>query len=163
LIQGTDPVLGSDIRFLQAQASAKLIHPFGKARTILRAEIGRLYVSDFNELPASLRFFTGGDKTVRGYDYNSLGPKDETGQIIGGRNLLIGSAEIDYRILPKWGAAVFYDIGGAFDRFEDRLNQSAGIGARWYSPVGPIRADIAYSLTEPGIILRLHINMGPDL
>jgi translocation and assembly module TamA len=164
LIQGTDPVLGSDTRLLQGEVGGKLILPVGpKGRLLLRTQGGGLTTRDFDKIPASIRYFTGGDQTVRGYSYNSLGPRDATGEVVGGHYLLIGSAEIDHRIGEKLGAAVFYDIGNAFDNINERFNQSVGIGARWYSPVGPIRVDLAYALTATAVVFRVHINMGPDL
>jgi len=164
LIQGTDPVIGSDTRLLQGQVGGKLVLPIGpKARLLLRSEAGGLTTRDFDKIPASIRYFTGGDQTVRGYSYNSIGPRDSTGQVVGGHYLLIGSAESDYRITEKIGAAVFYDIGNAFDNISERFSQSVGIGGRWLSPVGPIRVDFAYAMNRPGISFRLHVNMGPDL
>ena len=118
---------------------------------------------EFEKIPASLRYFTGGDQTVRGYAFNSLGPRNSKNQVAGGHYLLIGSAEVDHRIGEKLGAAVFYDIGNAFDNINERFNQGVGIGARWYSPVGPIRVDLAYALSASGIVFRIHVNMGPDL
>jgi translocation and assembly module TamA len=164
LIQGTDPVIGSDTRLFQGQVGGKLILPLGpKGRLLLRTDAGGLTTPDFDKIPASIRYFTGGDQTVRGYAYNSLGPKDSNGEVVGGHYLLIGSAEADYRIGQKLGAAVFYDIGDAFDNIDEQFSQSVGIGGRWYSPVGPIRVDFAYAMTRPGISFRLHVNMGPDL
>lgn len=162
--QGTDPALGSDVRLFQSQVRGKLIHPLGhRGRILLRGDLGATHIADFTELPASLRFFAGGDRSVRGYRYNALGPVDETGQVIGGRYLMVGSAEYDYRIGDQYGVALFYDIGNAINDLDDPLRESAGIGIRWISPVGPVRIDLAFALREPDISIRVHINMGPDL
>jgi translocation and assembly module TamA len=163
-VKGTTQWIGSDVDLLQTEAQGKLIRPFGeKGRVLLRGDLGWTQVSDFSRLPASLRFFAGGDRSVRGYRYQSLGPEDDSGQVIGGRALAVGSVEYDYRIKKEWSVALFYDAGNAFNGRMIDLKQGAGIGARWHSPVGPVRLDLAYAITEPGITLRLHFNMGPDL
>ena len=77
-----------------------------------------------------------------------------------------GRADID-EILPglleKWGIAVFYDTGNAMRSFSGSLEEGAGVGLRWVSPIGPIRADAAWALTEPGTPVRFHLTVGPDL
>jgi len=164
-IQGTDEVIGSDMHLLQSRIDGKIIRPIAKpGRILLRLNLGWTWVSNFEELPATLRFFAGGDRSVRGYTYNSLGPVDETGDVIGGRYLAVGSAEYDYRFAKNWSIAFFYDVGNAFNEI-DEMNpqQGVGVGGRWYSPVGPVRVDLAYALDQPGFAIRFHINMGPDL
>jgi translocation and assembly module TamA len=121
---------------------------------------------DFHDLPPSIRFFAGGDRSVRGYDYQSLGPKNLEGQVIGGKHLVVGSLEYEHKIpyLDKWSLATFYDVGNAFNNFaEPRLKHGAGLGLRWLSPVGLIRIDVATALSENNYPLRLHITIGPDL
>ncbi|HZR46823.1 MAG TPA: autotransporter assembly complex family protein, partial [Candidatus Manganitrophaceae bacterium] len=164
-VKGTTRTIGSDIDLIQAETQGKLIRPFGeRGRILLRGDLGWSRVSDFSRLPASLRFFAGGDRSIRGYRYQSLGPEDESGKVIGGRSLAVGSVEYDHRIKKDWSLAVFYDAGNAFNDWRKiDLKQGAGIGARWHSPVGPVRLDLAYAISEPGITLRLHFNMGPDL
>ena len=114
-------------------------------------------------VPISERFFAGGDNSVRGYDYESLGPKDSNGEVAGGRYLVVGSAEYEHRLWGKWGAAVFYDAGNALDAIDDKLKHGAGIGLRWQSPVGPVRVDVASALSEDNNPLRLHVTVGSDL
>ncbi|NKE73225.1 autotransporter assembly complex protein TamA [Candidatus Manganitrophus noduliformans] len=163
-VRGTDEVLFSDIRLLQSEVRAKIIRPVrSSGRILLRGEFGWTSVSNFNDLPVSLRFFAGGDRSVRGYGYNTLGPENESGEVIGGRYLATGSVEYDYRIAEQWGVALFYDIGNAANDWDLNPQDSVGVGGRWYSPVGPIRVDLAYALDRPGFALRVHINMGPDL
>lgn len=157
-----DEALGSDVSFYQTTVSAKTITKWGPGRMLLRVDAGATAVDDFNALPASVRFFAGGDNSVRGYDYESLGPVDENGEVIGGANLLVGSAEYDFRIGRQWSFAVFYDIGNAFDQGEVDYKRGTGFGLRWLSPVGPIRIDVASALDNDNEI-RLHLSMGPDL
>ena len=164
-VKGTTRWIGSDIDLLQAGTQGKLIRPFGeKGRILLRGDLGWSRVSDFSRLPPSLRFFAGGDRSVSGYRYQSLGPEDASGNVIGGRYLAVGSVEYDYRIKKEWSVAIFYDAGNAMDHWNKiDLKQGTGIGVRWHSPIGPVRLDLAYAISQPGIMLRLHFNMGPDL
>ena len=117
----------------------------------------------FEELPASVRFFAGGDNSIRGYAYQSLGPKDDQGDVVGGRNLLVGSVELERRLLDKWGVALFADSGNAFDRAHVDPRTGIGIGIRWRSPVGPVRLDIAHPLNDSKDTFRIHFSMGPEL
>jgi translocation and assembly module TamA len=112
-----------------------------------------------------VRFFAGGDVSVRGYAYNSLGPTDPLGAVIGGSNLLVGSVEIDQQIAGNWAIAAFVDSGNAYDKIKD-FDPATGVGAgiRWFSPLGPIRIDIAVPLEKDAPDdYRLHITLGPDL
>ena len=120
-------------------------------------------MQEFLELPTSVRFFTGGSQSVRGYAYHSLGPVDEDNEVIGGKHLLVGSIEFEHSFSNKWGLALFYDTGNAIDNFADSLEQGAGFGFRWKSPVGPVRIDFANAISTAGKAWRLHINIGPDL
>jgi translocation and assembly module TamA len=113
------------------------------------------------DLPPSLRFYAGGDRSVRGYAYQSLGPKDSSGNVIGGKHLLVGSLEVEYSITQNWSTAVFYDIGNAFNNFEDLTwPQSAGLGVRYYTPAGPVRVDLARQINVDNPALRLVVTIG---
>lgn len=155
--------LVSDTSFTQLYATLKYIHKLGPGRLLTRLEAGVTDTGEFNKLPSSIRFFAGGDNSVRGYDYKSLGPVDSNGQVVGGTNLLVGSLEYDYLIKPRWVLAIFYDHGNAYTSADADFKRSAGIGARWLSPIGPIRIDIATPLDEEDQDIRLHLSMGPDL
>ena len=123
-----------------------------------------MVVDDFDELPPELRFFAGGDRSIRGFDYQQLGTTNDAGKVIGGTYLATGSGEFEHYFLPKWGAAVFVDGGDAFRTGEFDLNIGAGIGARWRSPVGVVRLDIGKPISSDlGDALRFHISIGPDL
>lgn len=162
--RGASKNILSDTDFFQAQAGIKAITPLGADnRMITRGRLGATWTQDFHQLPASVRFFTGGSQSVRGYDYQSLGPRDSTGKVIGGKNLMIGSIEFEHSFSSTWGAAVFYDAGNAIDDFRDNLARGAGIGLRWKSLVGTIRIDVANAISQDGHPWRLHINIGPDL
>lgn len=163
-LRGATKTLLSDSDFAQGTLRLKEIVPAGRrARWVAQAALGASWTPDFEALPASVRFFAGGAQSVRGYSYNSLGPKDASGQVSGGKHLLLGSLEYEHGVTPTWGGAVFYDVGNAMDVFTDPLKHGAGIGVRWKSPVGPVRLDLAWALSENGTPWRLHFNIGPDL
>jgi len=154
----------SDTSLVQARAEAKWVRPAGKqSRLILRAAVGAMVVDDFDALPPELRFFAGGDRSVRGFDYEQIGEKNDTGGVIGGKYLTVASAEYERFFLPKWGAAVFADAGDAYSS-DLNANIGAGIGVRWKSPVGLLRLDVAIPVvTDEEKEVRFHIIIGPDL
>ncbi|MEZ5530096.1 MAG: autotransporter assembly complex family protein [Porticoccaceae bacterium] len=152
----------SDISFLQVRAAGKGILPLSGGRLLGRVEAGASTVNRFEDMPASLRFFAGGDNSVRGYDYEELGPLNDVGEVVGGRHLLTTSVEYDYPVYKDYSLALFYDAGNAFDNSHFTLKKSFGFGVRWQSPLGPIRVDLAFP-EESDESFRLHLSMGPDL
>lgn len=156
----------SDTSFLQARAGGKWVRGlWPNARLLTRGDLGATWVSDFTRLPTSLRFFTGGDNSVRGFDYNQLGSLGNgNGRDAGGQYLAVASLELEQLVWRDWGVAVFGDAGNAvreIDRFD--LAYSVGVGLRWRSPVGLVRVDVAAAVSELDTPLRFHIVLGPDL
>lgn len=163
-IKGAHENLGSDTSFLQLTASAKWVVSFSEAnRWLIRGDLGYTAKTDVNELPPTVRFFAGGDNSVRGYDFETIGPVDVDGNVTGGNNLAVFSLEYDHLITKSWSLAAFIDTGSAFNDFDVDFKTGAGIGIRWYSPLGPIRVDVAHPLGESDRSTRLHITLGPDL
>ncbi|QBQ56459.1 outer membrane protein assembly factor [Nitrosococcus wardiae] len=163
-LRGAAQELLSNNTFSQFTLRGKMVRsPGSRSRVLVRGALGMSLVSDFSELPPSVRYFAGGDQSVRGYAFNTLGAKDDEDRVVGGRNLFVGSLEYEYRLLDKWAVATFYDAGNAFNDFSLDLQQGAGVGIRWISPVGPIRVDLAWALSKPGTPFRLHVYLGPDL
>jgi translocation and assembly module TamA len=163
-IRGASQHLASKTGFLQIQGGIKAITPLGEHnRLIGRGRLGSIWSDAFQDLPSSLRFFAGGTQSVRGYAYQSLGPVDANGNVVGGRHLMIGSLELEHSFNEAWGVAVFYDAGNAYDNIDDRLEHGAGLGMRWRSPVGPVRIDLASAISQDGRPWKLHISIGPDL
>lgn len=161
--RGTHEALGSNTALVQILASGNaLIDLPARFSLFLRAQTGFTLQSDpLSEIPPSLRFFAGGDQSVRGYAYQSLGPEDDNGDVIGGKNLLVGSAELERALGTNWGVAVFYDAGNAFNSLSNYiLRHGAGVGVRWYTPVGPVRADIARQIRVDDPSFRLHLSIG---
>jgi translocation and assembly module TamA len=162
-LQGASDVLLSDTSFMQFYSSAKHIMPLGNGRLLSRFELGATWAGLTTELPASLRYFAGGDQSLRGYDYRALGPLNANGEVSGGKQLIVGSVEYDHRVMDNWRLAAFLDSGNAFNTFNDfEWRHSVGIGLRWLSPIGPVRVDLARALDSGGGF-RLHVTMGPDL
>lgn len=154
----------SDNSFVQLHGNAKRIFSLGdRSRLLTRLEAGFTWIDRTRDLPASLRFFAGGDQSLRGFKYQTLGPTNEEGDVMGGRHLLLGGVEYDFRFRDSWRLAVFYDGGNAFADVGDfEWKSGIGVGIRWLSPIGPIRADIAHGFESDNAV-RLHITMGPDL
>lgn len=162
-VRGASEGLLSDTSFIQPMVSGKWIYSFGNStRLIARGAAGTTYVTDFDKLPTSLRFYTGGDKTVRGYAYKVISPMIDT-DVVGGKNLLESSLEYEVPVSEKWSIAAFADIGDAFDDKPD-YKSGVGLGIHWRSPIGPVRLDFGHALSQPpGKQLRVHLTIGSDL
>ena len=133
-------------------------------RLALRAQAGAVLANAEAPIPATQLFLTGGDATVRGYTYRSIGVETATGIVQAGRYLAVGSAEWQRPIYKDgrptdWESAVFVDTGAVADQV-GKLSASTGVGvgARWRSPIGPFQADLAYGLQAKAF--RLHIAVG---
>lgn len=163
-LRGAAESLASDTDFVQARAGMKWVRSFWDANRILvRADLGATRAATFERLPASHRFYAGGDNSVRGFGYEELGPKEASGRVVGGRYLAVGSAEIERTVAVNWSVAMFYDAGNAFDAPNEPMARGAGVGLRWKSPVGPVRVDLAWAVSTPSNDFRLHLVIGPDL
>lgn len=162
-LRGAHEELFSTASFMQILAAGKSVRPLGSGRVLLRAETGYSITPDFTALPASYRFFAGGDRSVRGYAYRSLGTRDEQDEVIGGRHLLTASLEFEYPIKGEWAGALFADTGNAFEDWGDELRSAWGFGLRWRSPIGAIRLDLAFPDDQSKDQFRIHFSMGPDL
>jgi translocation and assembly module TamA len=155
----------SRTRFAAIDMRLKWIWPSGnRSRVLLRTAVGAMTVDDFDELPPELRFFAGGDRSIRGFDYEAVGSKNDAGDVIGGRFLAVASTEYERYFGGKWGAAAFVDGGDAFLRDDFDWNIGAGLGVRWKSPVGVVRLDVAVPVeTHLEKSVRVHLTIGPDL
>lgn len=163
-VRGAYEGLLSDTTFGQVRATAKWItSPTEKIRLLARVDLGFTAKDDLQDLPATVRFFTGGDNSVRGYGYETIGPVDDMGEVTGGSNLTVLSLEADYVLYDSWGIAAFVDTGSAYNGSNIDLQTGIGVGVRWYSPLGPIRVDIAHPLDDPTTDYRFHITLGTDL
>ncbi len=165
--RSTAGTLLSDASFSQLSADAKWIRAFGtrkRNRLILRGTAGTTWTNDFSALPPQLRYFAGGDRSVRGYGYQSIGPRNSSDRVIGGNNLLVASTEVEHYFTRNWGMAAFVDAGNAFSGTDYRPKIGAGLGLRWRSPVGMIRVDLGTPIHDDRASgIELHLVIGPDL
>ena len=168
--------VGSDASFAQIHARASTFKGLGdNARLILRAEAGYTTTSALVDMPPSLRFYAGGDRSIRGYEWREVGPRitryeedgdgnlRETGYLAtGARNVLTASVEYERYFYGNWGAAVFVDSGSAFDGSSPDWHTGVGIGARFRSPVGPVRVDLARGLDDPDSPFTVGLSIGAE-
>ncbi|MEO1573589.1 MAG: autotransporter assembly complex family protein [Pseudomonadota bacterium] len=162
-VRGAGEGLGSDTSFVQLELTARAIRSLGERwRVLTRARLGATSRESSDALPVSLRFFAGGDNSVRGYGFETIGPVDEDGIVIGGSMLATGSLELDYLLNDRWALAVFADTGSAFDSGSPDFKTGLGIGVRRLTPVGPLRIDLAAPLDLDRTV-RLHFSIGSDL
>lgn len=162
---GTDGAFSdTDMAIIRAGVSG--IYSFGedkKHQVLGSANAGYIWADDFYDVPYKLRFFAGGDQSIRGYDYESLSPLDK-GYLTGGQVLAVGNAEYNYEFKPGFRGAFFTDVGNAYDEdFDTETKVGVGVGIRWASPVGMVRVDVAAGVTEESIPVRLHFFIGSPL
>jgi len=166
LLQGTVENVLSETSFLSGAVDFKWIKSLGERyRFITRTTLGATLADSITAVPASQRFFAGGDNSIRGWGLDVLGPIDpDTGKVIGGRYLGVGSLELVRQIRGPMSGALFTDFGNAFDPdYTSDWQQSAGLGLRYATPIGPVRIDFAYAITKDDPGVRLHFGLGPDL
>jgi translocation and assembly module TamA len=167
-LSGSPQTLGSDSSYLRFYSRAERVWPIsGPWYLRLRGELGTSWVNDFSQLPASQRFFAGGDRSVRGFALDSLSPVAEdpndpgadTGKGVGGEHKVVASVEIERDLPRNFRVAVFYDTGNAFNDWDTPLEYSVGVGVRWKLPMLLIGLDLAQALSEPGESPRVHLNI----
>jgi translocation and assembly module TamA len=110
---------------------------------------GSLIGADVTDVPPARRFYAGGGGSIRGYEYQSVSPRDGKGDLIGGLSYFEASAELRIKVTDTIGIVPFFDMGAAFeDEFPDfsGLHYAAGLGLRYYTSIGPIRLDAAIPL-----------------
>lgn len=162
-----DPFVRTLVRWQSFVPAGRVTDDAGtrrNARLALRAEAGAVLAREGAQIPVTQLYITGGDTTVRGYGYRSIGARTDNGQLYGGRYLAVGSVEWQRPIVYKgqmtdWESTLFVDAGAVADKVGD-LSPRVGVGAgvRWRSPVGPLQADLAYGVKTQE--LRLHLRLG---
>ena len=124
----------------------------GKGDLVLAGRIGyaNVFGSSLEDLPADRRLYAGGGGSVRGFTYRSISPEDENGDLTGGRSAVTGSVELRYRFLGDFGLVPFFDAGtvsrSVMPKFDQPIRYAVGLGLRYYTAIGPIRADVAMPL-----------------
>lgn len=165
-LHGTHQSLGSDTALVQILAESGYLLPLPWRFSLhTRAKGGTTLLNDpLVDIPPSLRFFTGGDQSVRGYSYKSLGPRDASGNIVGGKQLVTGSIELERALFKNWGVSVFYDTGNSFNTFTDvRLFQGAGFGVHYFTPVGALNLSVARPFGVEKPATHFHFTVGFEL
>jgi translocation and assembly module TamA len=153
----------SDADFIVLRGGWRLLRTYASRHQLsLRLDLGGLLTKNFEDVPVSSRFFAGGDQSIRGFAYKSL-PVVASNEQQGARYLLTNSIEYNYFLTKKWRLALFTDSGKAFNNSEDAYKVGSGTGVRWISPVGPVRLDFAWAVSEPNNPFRIHFSMGAPL
>ncbi|NQY49032.1 MAG: outer membrane protein assembly factor [Colwellia sp.] len=174
-IEGAHLKAGSDNSFFRIHARWNYITTLkAKHRLVTRAEFGAIYVDRDVDLAPSLRFYAGGDQSIRGFAYQSIGstipsssdPEQGEPIVIGSTRLMVASIEYQYYLNNKWRVALFSDGGSAANKGEFEPVYSFGTGLHYISPVGAIKVDVAYGINEhdnKDNSWRLHISIGAEL
>ncbi|KLJ00644.1 membrane protein [Luteimonas sp. FCS-9] len=158
----------SDATFAQLHARASWFRGIGdSSRLIVRGELGHTFTDALVAMPPSLRFYAGGDRSIRGYDWREVGPRipardGRKAYALGAKNVVTASVEFERYFTQTIGAAVFVDSGDAFDGTSPDWRTGVGIGARYKSPVGPLKLDIARGLDDPDSSFTIGLSIGAE-
>jgi translocation and assembly module TamA len=167
-LTGSPQSLGSDASYLRFYSRAERVWPIsGQWYLRLRGELGTSWINDLSALPASQRFFAGGDRNVRGFALDELSPPAEdaggvssaSSKGVGGEHKVVASVEIERDLPRNLRLAFFYDTGNAFNDWGTPLEYSVGIGLRWRLPMLLIGLDVAQALSESDRRPRVHLNI----
>ncbi len=155
-LSGTPDSLSTKSGFVQIKTSAKAVATLLHYEQFVgRAVLAETIIPNINNLPFSLQLLAGGTQSIRGFDYQSIGP---------GKKMLVTSFEFRQRIWKELFLSGFYDYGNVADSqlFKD-ASYSAGSGIVFRSPIGVIEIDLAWRLSTPKRKMRLIFGMGPEL
>ncbi|UHH08627.1 autotransporter assembly complex protein TamA [Luteimonas fraxinea] len=168
MLRGGLEGVGSDASFGQIHLRASWFKGIGERnRLMVRGELGHTFTDVLVGIPPSLRFYAGGDRSIRGYDWREVGPRipardGRRAFAIGAKNVVTASVEFERYFTDTIGAAVFVDSGDAFDGTSPEWRTGVGIGARYKSPVGPLKLDIARGLDNPDSSFTIGLSIGAE-
>lgn len=165
-LHGTHQFLGSDTALVQVLAEGSHLLPLPWRLSLhTRAKGGTTFLHDpLRDIPPSLRFFTGGDQSVRGYSYQSLGPRDASGKVVGGTQLLTSSVELERAIRKDWAVSLFFDAGNAFNSFSNfTIYKGAGVGLHYFTSVGALNLSVARPIGVENPSIHIHFTVGFEL
>lgn len=171
-IEGAHLKAGSDNSFFRIHGRWNYITTLKpKHRIVTRAELGAIYIDRDAELAPSLRFYAGGDQSIRGFAYQSIGstvpassdPENSKEIVVGGTRLMVASIEYQYYLTNKWRMAFFSDGGSVANKGEFNPVYSFGSGIHYLTPVGAIKFDYAYGFDGDKKTKRIHISLGAEL
>ncbi len=165
--------LGSDVDLVRLTANLRyIVTPFPRHRFVTRAGLGVVEIAsgDRVDLAPSLNFFAGGNQSIRGFGYQSIGNEIDVVRdngktktlVVGGDRLAVGSLEYQYYFTENWRGALFVDGGDAFDEGEFDFNYGAGFGVHFITPIGAVRMELAQGLSEENPDWRLHLTVGAE-
>ena len=165
-LTGSPQSLGSDASYLRFYGRAERVWPIAAQWHVrLRGELGTSWIDEFSELPASQRFFAGGDRSVRGFGLDELSPVEEPEEEggepkrVGGEHKVVASVELERDLPRNFRGAIFFDAGNAFNDWDVPLEYSVGVGVRWKLPMMLIGIDVAQALSERDKNPRFHLNI----
>jgi translocation and assembly module TamA len=153
--RGASRAIISNTDFIQGLLQTKALVPISsKTRLVWKGQLGYTLIKDINQLPITLQFYTGGSQTVRGYQFQEIGP---------GTTLVLGSVELQQCIKGKLYATIFFDVGSVSNSLMGNLKKGVGFGVLWRSPIGALEATLAQALDNPGHPILLQFSMGSIL
>lgn len=171
-IEGAHLSAGSDNSFFRIHGRWNYITTLKpKHRFVARAELGAIFIDEDAQLAPSLRFYAGGDQSIRGFAYQSIGStidssSDPTVAVpvtVGGTRLALASLEYQYYVNRQWRLAIFSDGGSVTNKDELNPVYSIGSGIHYLSPVGAVKLDFAYGAADDNEEWRIHLNLGAEL
>ena len=155
---GTIKALSSKSAFSQISIGIKTLNTVAKTHTrvLLRGNIAKTYIHSINNLPLSMQLFAGGTQSIRGYEYEALGP---------GKNLFTASAEIQQKIVKQLYFATFYDTGNVTNtkKLFKHTSSAAGVGLAWLSPIGMLEITAAHPIKKKNSKWVFQFSMGAYL
>lgn len=165
-IAGAHKSFFSSSDLFKVYGKAKFLRSYNEQQFFSTTEIGALYTDSIYNVPASMRFFAGGDQSIRGYSYESISPKDDDGYLIGGKYIAVQSLEYRFPVADNWKLATFVDAGTATSSFSEPISVGAGLGIVWSSPIGPVRFYVAAPVNNSDTTINkwmVHFMIGPEL
>ena len=156
-IENGTKFLASEIDYIKTLTELRYIKTFDKFTSSIKTKIGTLD----KDLPIFKHFFAGGDYSNRGYSYQKVGLLDPEDNPYGGLSMIDNSLEFEYNIYKDLGLATFFDstmLSLEANKFDEEFYHSYGFGARYYTPIGPLRVDLGIPLKDGGFVF--HIGIG---
>ncbi|QEZ89709.1 autotransporter assembly complex protein TamA [Aliarcobacter cibarius] len=156
-IENGTKALGSEIDYIKTLTQIRYLKTFDKLTSSIKTSVGTLD----KDLPIFKHFFAGGDYSNRGYAYQKVGLKDSDDNPYGGLSMIDNSVEFEYAIRKDFGVVTFFDstmLSLEPNKFDEKFYNSYGFGARYYTPIGPLRVDFGFPLDEGGFVF--HIGIG---
>ncbi|QKF73954.1 putative autotransporter secretion outer membrane protein TamA [Aliarcobacter faecis] len=156
-IENGSKLIASEMDYIKTQSEFRYIKTFDKFTSSFKTTVGTLN----KDLPIFKHFFAGGDYSNRGYSYQQVGKKDPDDKPYGGLSMIDSSLEFEYALNKDLGLVTFFDstmLSLEENKFNDKFYNSYGVGARYYTPIGPFRVDFGFPVDNGGFVF--HIGIG---